>query len=112
MTKILVTGATGFIGSYVLNSLLQSTKENIIVLKRSYSNCDRIKNLISDKRNGYLMPMDDIHKFVATIHTLIKNSKLLTDLQMSAYNSAKEKFSIKTMSHNYKKYLSDIVKDK
>lgn len=47
---ILITGATGFIGSYVLNSLLQSTNENIIVLKRSYSNCDRIKNLILDKR--------------------------------------------------------------
>ena len=45
--NILITGSTGFIGSYLLKSLLESTNYNIIILKRSKSHTFRIDNLLS-----------------------------------------------------------------
>ena len=51
--SILLTGATGFIGSYVLKSFLSHTNETIIILKRSFSDISRIsmellkKNVVS-----------------------------------------------------------------
>ena len=46
MKTILLTGATGFLGSHMLKALLNKTQYNIIVLKRSFSNVWRIKNEI------------------------------------------------------------------
>lgn len=43
---ILITGATGFIGSYLLDKLLYDTNYNIIILKRSTSDIFRISNLL------------------------------------------------------------------
>lgn len=40
--KILITGATGFLGSHLLKSLLKNTNYQIVVLKRSFSNIFRI----------------------------------------------------------------------
>ena len=40
---ILLTGATGFLGSHLLKTLLKE-KIKIIVIKRSYSNIFRISN--------------------------------------------------------------------
>lgn len=43
---IILTGATGFVGSHLLNKLLNENKK-VILLKRSFSNTWRIKNLIT-----------------------------------------------------------------
>lgn len=47
MKTILLTGATGFLGSHLLTKLLENNYE-VIVLKRSFSNIFRIKNYIKD----------------------------------------------------------------
>lgn len=47
---ILLTGATGFLGSHLLKSLLFNTNYNIIVLKRSFSNTIRIINELKNNR--------------------------------------------------------------
>jgi nucleoside-diphosphate-sugar epimerase len=44
--KILITGATGFLGSHLLPALIEKGYD-IIVLKRSFSNIWRIQNVIS-----------------------------------------------------------------
>ena len=44
--KILITGATGFLGSHLLPTLIEKGYD-IIVLKRSFSNTWRIQNVIS-----------------------------------------------------------------
>ena len=44
--KILITGATGFLGSHLLQALIEKGY-NIIILKRSFSNIWRIKNIFS-----------------------------------------------------------------
>ena len=43
--NILLTGATGFIGSHLLEKLLKESY-NVIVLKRSFSDTWRIKHLL------------------------------------------------------------------
>lgn len=43
--KLLITGATGFLGSYLTKSLLSKGYE-IIILKRSFSNVFRIQNIL------------------------------------------------------------------
>ena len=45
-----MTGATGFLGSHVLKELLNSTEDNVIVLKRTSSNVWRIKDEIKSER--------------------------------------------------------------
>lgn len=47
---ILITGATGFVGSHVLRSILNNTDHEVIVLKRSSSNLKRIEDLSKDKK--------------------------------------------------------------
>ena len=45
--NILLTGATGFLGSYLLKKLLQTSDHQITILKRSTSNVFRITNEIN-----------------------------------------------------------------
>ena len=75
LTKtIIVTGATGFLGSHLVNNLLKDNYR-VIILKRSFSNDKRIKdilhNLISydiDKLS-LAKPFQDFTKIDAIIHT-------------------------------------------
>jgi len=48
--NIILTGATGFLGSHILKDLLEKTNFNIIVLKRSFSDTIRIKKFINNKK--------------------------------------------------------------
>lgn len=48
--NILLTGATGFLGSHLLTKLAERDY-NIIILKRSFSNTWRVKNIISKFKN-------------------------------------------------------------
>ena len=51
---ILITGATGFLGSHLVNKLVNENSYRIIVLKRTFSNLYRINHLIhSDKIKFY-----------------------------------------------------------
>ena len=45
--KILLTGATGFLGSHLLEMLTSLPNTEVIVLKRSFSNTARIKHLLN-----------------------------------------------------------------
>lgn len=42
---IILTGATGFLGSHLLDYLVRKDELNIICFKRSFSNTERIKNI-------------------------------------------------------------------
>ena len=44
--KILLTGATGFLGSHLLSALL-ANGHNVVVIKRSTSNLERISKYVS-----------------------------------------------------------------
>jgi nucleoside-diphosphate-sugar epimerase len=57
--NFLLTGATGFVGSYLLERLLEDESNNIIILKRSNSNLFRIKYLV-DKITMYDIDMVDL----------------------------------------------------
>ncbi len=48
--SILLTGATGFLGSHLLKGLLEQTDASVIVLKRSFSNTFRIDSLLAHPR--------------------------------------------------------------
>ena len=56
MKTILLTGATGFLGSYLLEALLQNNYQ-VVILKRSTSNVWRIEHLL-DKVNSYDVDCD------------------------------------------------------
>lgn len=50
MGSILLTGATGFLGSHILRGILDRRHDNVIVLKRSFSNLFRIEDIIKSDR--------------------------------------------------------------
>ena len=62
---ILLTGATGFLGSHLIKKILEFDYK-VIVLKRSYSNIDRIKTLLKvynvKSYNVDLCDIEDIFK--------------------------------------------------
>jgi len=58
--KILITGATGFLGSHLLPNLIEKGYD-VIVLKRSFSNIWRIQNIFS-KIKSYDIDKIDIKK--------------------------------------------------
>ena len=59
--NILLTGATGFLGSHILNTLVHKKEYKIIVLKRSFSNIKLIKKLINRKHSN--IRLYDIDKY-------------------------------------------------
>src|SRR5437764_3298025 len=68
--RILVTGSTGFIGSKVVEKLLEYGFTNVRCLVRSSSNLDRLKKLLSDAQiarnvelvTGDLLSRDECRK--------------------------------------------------
>lgn len=61
--KILLTGATGFVGSYVLEGLL-ADGHTLYVAKRSFSKVDRIESFLKDCKtyNVDQVPLERIYK--------------------------------------------------
>ena len=47
---ILLTGATGFLGSHLCTYLLKNTSYNLLLLKRSFSNTARLQGVLSSAR--------------------------------------------------------------
>lgn len=70
--NILLTGATGFVGSHLLKALLEKNND-VVIVKRSFSDCSRIENDMS-KCIAYNLDeekVEDIfqrHKFQVVIH--------------------------------------------
>lgn len=50
MGKILLTGATGYLGSHLLKGLLDKTDYEIVVLKRSFSNIKKIDAFLNSSK--------------------------------------------------------------
>lgn len=50
MGNILLTGATGFLGSHLLKGIINTRTDSVIILKRSFSNVFRIEDVITNKR--------------------------------------------------------------
>lgn len=48
--NILLTGATGFLGSHILKDIIYKTENNVVVLKRSFSDVSRIKAFLNESR--------------------------------------------------------------
>lgn len=70
--KILLTGATGYLGSNLLKGLLDKTDYEIVVLKRSFSNIKRIEAFLNDENvKSYDIDKTDIEK-------IFKESKIET----------------------------------
>lgn len=63
MQTIILTGATGFLGSHILKAILSKSNDKILLLKRSFSNIWRIKDEIKDSRVTYLdIDKQDLYK--------------------------------------------------
>jgi nucleoside-diphosphate-sugar epimerase len=59
--NILITGSTGYLGSNILKKLISEDKNNLIILKRSFSNTFRIKDCL-DKVTSYNLDNNDLEK--------------------------------------------------
>ncbi|MFA7091081.1 MAG: NAD(P)-dependent oxidoreductase [Arcobacteraceae bacterium] len=73
MKSLLITGATGFIGSYLLDALIKKNQFEIIVLKRKTSNTFRIESLL-DKVEVYNIDetsLEEIFKQHNTIEGIV-----------------------------------------
>ncbi|MFS0555270.1 NAD-dependent epimerase/dehydratase family protein [Brevibacillus sp. 179-C9.3 HS] len=72
--KVLVTGATGFLGSHLVKAL-RLDGHTVIILKRSTSDCSRIHDILSDlitydmDRSQLEVPFIEHGKIDAIIHT-------------------------------------------
>lgn len=72
--KVLVTGATGFLGSHLVKVLLKQEHE-VIILKRSFSNTWRINDVLSKLISFDLdlcdleLPFKQVKNINAIIHT-------------------------------------------
>lgn len=70
---ILLTGATGFLGSHLLNALLENSYE-VVILKRSFSNTKRIESLLPRVKSYDidLVDLEDVfneNKIETILHT-------------------------------------------
>ena len=61
--RILLTGATGFVGSHILEGFLNDQHE-VYIVKRSYSNTERIQHVL-DKCIVYNLDESDIKEIYA-----------------------------------------------
>lgn len=75
MKKVLLTGATGFLGSNLINALVKNNKYQITILKRSFSDTFRIKNIMDQIKFYDIdkceleLPFKDSNGFDIIIHT-------------------------------------------
>ncbi|AFY59966.1 NAD(P)-dependent oxidoreductase [Synechococcus sp. PCC 6312] len=74
MTTVLVTGATGFLGSHLVSAFLDQGHQ-VVILKRSFSNATRIKNILSEciiydiDQCELHQPFQDLKQIDIVVHT-------------------------------------------
>ena len=68
---ILLTGATGFLGSHLLSYLISQNRYFIICLKRSFSNMDKIKHIESVNLKYFDLDKDNIESVFQKFHVNI-----------------------------------------
>ncbi len=62
--KILMTGATGYLGSRLVKALIKNEEYELVILKRSFSNVRRIAEIIS-KLKTYDLDVDNLDEVIA-----------------------------------------------
>lgn len=51
---IIITGATGFLGSHILKYFLKNTNYNVLIIKRSFSDTTRINNELKNQKVRFI----------------------------------------------------------
>ena len=111
MNTILLTGATGFLGSYTLQELIKNNYE-VIVIKRTFSNCWRINDFIKEAivYDIDIVSIDSIfkaHKIDSVIHTATNyGRKGESDLEVIKSNFI---FSIEMLETSKKNNVKSFV---
>lgn len=78
MSKILLTGATGFIGSHVLE-VLRAAGESVVVLARERSNLDHVRSVGAEVIPGDLMDLGSLKRAVVGCDAVVHTAALATD---------------------------------
>jgi nucleoside-diphosphate-sugar epimerase len=74
MSKILLTGATGFLGSHILASLVDNFHYDVVILKRTTSDTFRIKKLLdSPKIKIYNADEINLEKILSSMEYLFSS---------------------------------------
>jgi 2-alkyl-3-oxoalkanoate reductase len=76
--QILLTGATGFIGSHVLEKLC-AAGSNVLVLARPESNLSYVRSIIADVRLGDIRNLQEIRESVRGCTQVIHTAALASD---------------------------------
>jgi nucleoside-diphosphate-sugar epimerase len=109
--KLLLTGATGFLGSQLLNELVNNNHE-IVILKRSFSNTTRISSII-DKVISYdidkinLKDIFKCHQIECVVHlatTYGRNGEVISDIVKNNLL-----FSIELLELSIKNHVSTFI---
>lgn len=66
-------------------------------------------NLIPNEQYGYLIPQDNVEKFIESISVLCESEERRMLLSINAHRRAKECFSHKAMKDSYIKYLNSMI---
>ncbi|WP_443945506.1 NAD-dependent epimerase/dehydratase family protein [Pedobacter sp. AW1-32] len=106
--KILVTGATGFLGSKILQNLL-TIGYNPVILVRTTSNLWRIKNIISqcevftiEENGGNIKDLFELYNVTSIIHTATEYGR---DKPLSTLLRTNVIFPIQLIEYGLKKEL-------
>ena len=78
MSKLLLTGATGFIGSHVLEALIASGR-SVVVLARTGSKVDHVRSLGVEVRVGDLLDLASLTRAAEGCEQIIHTAALASD---------------------------------
>lgn len=78
MSKLLLTGATGFIGSHVLEALVASGQQ-VVTFARAGSNLDHARSLGVEIRTGNLLDVTSLNRAAESCDQIIHTAALASD---------------------------------
>lgn len=89
-------------GLVIAEAMMNGTVPIVTLLK------DITDNLIPNEHYGYLIPQDDIDKFVESISMLHASAELRESISQNAHHRAVEYFSHRAMKDAYRNYLRNL----